>query len=106
MAFLSFSAPQLRITKIKFTVHMELKNKEDQSVDALVLPRLGNKIFKGGNMDIFLYSDQGQVVRFAPYRHFTLSLLTDVQKWLGITSKYSLFLQTYGHPNMEENKTI
>ena len=42
-------------------------------------------------MDIFLYSDQGQVVRFAPYRHFTLSLLTDVQKWLGITSKYSLF---------------
>ena len=52
MAFLSFSAPQLRITKIKFTVHMELKNKEDQSVDALVLPRLGNKIFKGGNMDI------------------------------------------------------
>ena len=32
---------------------MKLKNKEDQSVDALVLPRLGNKIFKGGNMDIF-----------------------------------------------------
>ena len=52
MAFLSFSAPQLRITKIKLTVHMKLKNKEDQSVDALVLPRLGNKIFKGGNMDI------------------------------------------------------
>ena len=74
-----------------FRSHMKLKNKEDQSVDALVLPRLGNKIFKGGNMDIFLYSDQGQVVRFAPYRHFTLSLLTDVQKWLGITSKYSLF---------------
>ena len=46
MAFLSFSAPQLRITKIKFTDHMKLKNKEDQSVDALVLPRLGNKIFK------------------------------------------------------------
>ena len=66
---------------------MKLKSKEDQSVDALVLPRLGNKIFKGGNMDIC----QDQVVRFAPYRHFTLSLLTDVQKWLGITSKYSLF---------------
>ena len=31
---------------------MKLKSKEDQSVDALVLPRLGNKIFKGGNMDI------------------------------------------------------
>ena len=63
---------------------------------------MGNKIFKGGNMDIC----QDQVVRFAPYRHFTLSLLTDVQKWLRITSKYSLYLQTYGHPNMEENKTI
>ena len=83
---------------------MKLKSKEDQSVDALVLPRLGNKIFKGGNMDIFLYSDQGQVVKFAPYRLFTLSLLTDVQKWLGITSKYSLFYKHMVIPTWRKTK--
>ena len=79
---------------------MKLKSKEDQSVDALVLPRLGNKIFKGGNMDIC----QDQVVRFAPYRHFTLSLLTDVQKWLGITSKYSLFYKHMVIPTWRKTK--
>ena len=79
---------------------MKLKKKEDQSVDALVLPRMGNKIFKGGNMDIC----QDQVVRFAPYRHFTLSLLTDVQKWLGITSKYSLFYKHMVIPTWRKTK--
>ena len=79
---------------------MKLKKKEDQSVDALVLPRWRNKIFKGGNMDIC----QDQVVRFAPYRHFTLSLLTDVQKWLGITSKYSLFYKHMVIPTWRKTK--
>ena len=83
---------------------MKLKNKEDQSVDALVLPRLGNKIFKGGNMDIFLYSDQGQVVRFAPYKHFTLSLLTYVQKWLGIHQNIVFFYKHMVIPTWRKTK--
>ena len=33
-----------RIPKIQFTDHMKLKKKEDQSVDASVLLRSGNKI--------------------------------------------------------------
>ena len=35
---------KLRIPKIQFTDHMKLKKKEDQSVDASVLLRRGNKI--------------------------------------------------------------
>ena len=35
-------AQKLRIPKIQFTKHMKLK-KEDQSVDALFLLRMGNK---------------------------------------------------------------
>ena len=33
---------------IQLTDHMKLKKKEDQSVDASVLLRRGNKIFTGG----------------------------------------------------------
>jgi hypothetical protein len=32
------------IPKIKFTIHMKLKKKEDQSVDNLIFLRRGNKI--------------------------------------------------------------
>ena len=39
-------AQKLQITRIQFTDHMKLK-KEDQSVDASVLLRRGNKIIKG-----------------------------------------------------------
>ena len=35
---------KLTISKIQFTKHMKLKNKEDQSVDTLFLLRMGNKI--------------------------------------------------------------
>ena len=44
-------AHKLRIQKIQFTDHMKFRNKEDQSVDASVLLRRGNKIFMGGNME-------------------------------------------------------
>jgi hypothetical protein len=44
-------AQKLRISKIQFTDHMKLSKKEDQSMDALVLLRRGNKIFKGENME-------------------------------------------------------
>jgi hypothetical protein len=34
---------KLRISKIQFVKHMKLKKKEDKSVDALLLLRMGNK---------------------------------------------------------------
>jgi hypothetical protein len=37
-------AQKLRISKIQFVKHMKLKKKEDQSVDSLLLLRVGNKI--------------------------------------------------------------
>ena len=40
-------AQKLRILKIQFTDHMKLKKKEDQSIDASVLLRRGNKILMG-----------------------------------------------------------
>jgi hypothetical protein len=42
---------KLRITKIQFTDHVKLRKKEDQSMDALILLRRGNKILKGGNIE-------------------------------------------------------
>jgi hypothetical protein len=37
--------------KIQYTDHMKLKKKEDQSVDASVLLRRGNKILKVGSTE-------------------------------------------------------
>jgi hypothetical protein len=37
-------AQKLRISKIYFAKHMNLKKKEDQSVDTSLLLRIGNKI--------------------------------------------------------------
>ena len=42
---------KLGIPDIQFTVHMKLKKEEDQSVDASVLFRRGNKILTGGNTE-------------------------------------------------------
>ena len=36
-------SPKLRIPKIQFAKHMKLKKNEDQSVDTLLLLRIGNK---------------------------------------------------------------
>ena len=44
-------AQNLGILKTQFKDHMKFKKKEDQSVDALVLLRRGNKILMGRNMD-------------------------------------------------------
>jgi hypothetical protein len=38
---------ELRISTIQLTDHMKLKKKEDQSVDASVLLKRGNKIITG-----------------------------------------------------------
>ena len=42
---------KLRIPRIQVTDHMKLKRKEDQSVDAPVLLRRGNKILMGENTE-------------------------------------------------------
>jgi hypothetical protein len=39
-----YMSQKFRITKIQFAKHMKLKKKEDQSVDASFLLRMGNKI--------------------------------------------------------------
>jgi hypothetical protein len=41
-------APKLRIPTLQLTDHMKLNKKEDQSVDASILLRRGNKIITGG----------------------------------------------------------
>jgi hypothetical protein len=41
-------AQKLRILKIQFAKHIKLKEKEDQSVDTLILLRTGNKITMEG----------------------------------------------------------
>jgi hypothetical protein len=43
---------KLGIPKIKFTNHMKLKKKEDQSVDTSILLRRGNKIPMEGITEI------------------------------------------------------
>jgi hypothetical protein len=42
------SGKKLAIRMVKFTDHMKLRKKEDQSVDTLVPLRRGNKIPMGG----------------------------------------------------------
>ena len=44
-------AQKFRIPKIQFTDQLKLKKKEDQSVDASVLPRRGNKTLTGANVE-------------------------------------------------------
>ena len=67
---------------IQFTDHMKLK-KEDQSVDASVLLRRGNKIFTGGNMETKCGAEtEGKAIQRLPhlgihpiYSHQTQTLL-------------------------------
>ena len=49
-------AQKLGIPKIQFTDHMKLKNKEDQTVGALVLLRKQNKIHMGANVETKMQS--------------------------------------------------
>ena len=44
-------SPDVWNTQVKFTNHMKLKKKEEQSVGASVLLRKGNKILTGANME-------------------------------------------------------
>lgn len=46
-----FFTTLLRVPTIQLTVHMKLKKKENQSVNALVLIRRGNEIIMGGRWE-------------------------------------------------------
>ena len=57
-------SPKLGIPKIQFTDHMNLKKKEDQSVDASVLLRRGNKIpLRGDTETKFGAETEGEVIQ-------------------------------------------
>ena len=61
-------AQKLRIPKIQFTDHMKLKKKEDQSVDASVFLRRGNKILTGANKETKCGSEtEGKAIQRLPY---------------------------------------
>ena len=76
-------AQKLRIPKRQFTDQMKLKKKKDQTVDASVLLRRGNKILKGGNMETQCGAEtKGKAIQKLPhleihpiYRHQTQTLL-------------------------------
>jgi len=73
----------LELPKIQSTDHMKLKAKEDQSVDASVLLRSGDKILTGGNMETKCGAEtEGKAIQRLPYlgiwptcSHLTQSLL-------------------------------
>jgi len=68
--------------KIQFTDHTKLKKEEIQTMDALVLLKRGNKIFKGGIMETKYGAEtEGKAIQLLPhirihpiYIHQTLTL--------------------------------
>jgi hypothetical protein len=74
---------KLGISKIQFIDHMKLNKEEDQSVDASVLLRKGNKILLGGNTKTkFRAETEGKVIQklahlgiYPIFRHQTWTLL-------------------------------
>jgi hypothetical protein len=61
-------AQKLRIHKIKYTDHMKLKKKEDQSVDASVLLRRGNKILMGEYSETkYRAETEGKAIQSLPH---------------------------------------
>ena len=56
------------IPKIQFTDHMKLKKKEDQSVDASVLLRRGNKILMGEYSETkYRAETEGKAIQSLPH---------------------------------------
>jgi hypothetical protein len=60
---------------------MQLKKKEDQSVDASLLLRRGNKILTGGNMETMC---EGKAIQRLPHLgiHPTYSYQTQTLLWM------------------------
>jgi hypothetical protein len=61
-------AQKLRISKIQFVKHMKFKKKEDQSVDTLILLRMGNKIpMEGVTETKFGAETEGMTIKRLPH---------------------------------------
>ena len=74
--------PKLRIPKIKFTDYMKLNKKEDQSVDASVFFRKGNKIIKEGNMEAKCRAEtEGKAIQRLP--HLEIHTITKPRHYCG-----------------------
>jgi hypothetical protein len=86
--------------KIQFTDHMKLKNKEDQSVGALVLLRRENKILIGANNETRCGAEtEGKVIQKLPHlgyhsinSHQTQTLV-DAKKCLLTGARFSCLLR-------------
>ena len=62
------AAQKLRIPKIQFAKHMKIKKKEDQSVDTLLLLRMGNKIHMEGVTETkFRAETDGRTIQTLPH---------------------------------------
>jgi len=69
----------------QFTVHMKLKNKKDQSVDASILLRRGNKILTGGNTATMSRAEtEGKAIQRLPHLgiHPICSHQTETRLWM------------------------
>ena len=78
-------AQKLGIPKIQFTNHIKLKNKEDQSVDTLILLRRGNKIPMEGVTDTnFRAEPEGKTIQRLPHLgiHPIYSHQTETLSWM------------------------
>jgi hypothetical protein len=61
-------AQKFRIPKIQFAQHMNLKKNEDQSVDTLILLRMGNKISMERLTEIKFRADaEGMTIQILPH---------------------------------------
>ena len=70
---------------MKFTDHMKLKKKEDQSMDALVLLSRGNKKHTGRNMETKYGAEtEGKAIQRLPKLgiHFLYSHQTETLLWM------------------------
>ena len=78
-------AQKLGIPKIQFIDHINLKNKEDQSVVALVLLRRGNKILMGGDTETKCGAEtEGKTIQRLPHLgiHPIYSQQTQTLLWI------------------------
>ena len=81
--------PKLRILKIKFTDHMKLKKKEDQSVDNLILLRRGIKIPMGRYTETKCGTGtEGKATQRLPYLgiHSIYSYQTQTLLWMSTST--------------------
>jgi hypothetical protein len=68
------------IHKIQFADHMKLKKEKDQSVDASVFLRIGNKILSGGNMETKYGAEtEGKAIQRLP--HLGIHSIYSYQTW-------------------------